>query len=110
MKRCPFCAEQLQDEARLCRFCGRALPVDCSQLTRFGSRFAIGGLTTGGYAIWNLQTGDAVRRYEPGEKNWQQAWSDFAGAEKEAQPRAFPWWIVIVVVVLAVAYIAFHAY
>ena len=33
-RKCPFCAEIIKAEARVCRFCGRDLPQDDDALTR----------------------------------------------------------------------------
>lgn len=39
MKRCPFCAEEIQDEAVKCRYCGEALVGGAAEWQRYRRRY-----------------------------------------------------------------------
>jgi hypothetical protein len=99
VKQCPYCAEEIRDEAIVCRWCGRPWIIGAQKVSYLRAAWTLGvaDLIDGGeaYAIWNnVSGGQPIETFTHDNRGWHRAWSRYQTAEAKASNPSGTGWLV----------------
>jgi hypothetical protein len=74
MKRCAYCIDDVNDQAMVCRSCGRTCLEGCAQLMYIGAGWVLGQTDRQTLGIWNVISGGALtEEFEASDKGHRKA-------------------------------------
>jgi hypothetical protein len=90
LKACVYCAENIADQAIVCRYCTRPVLVGVSSIAKLGTWCAAGRQSDNSFGIWNMVSGgEAIERFDGTDEGWQATMKRFDNLQRDRSGGVF---------------------